>query len=907
MNRIAMVLVFVLLCGMGQAGNAQTSLVPVVPSYSFADPSSLPGSAFSTVAVTGQTFTTATRAVISTTTANVYEAQISWATNAAIPQDSRLILEFWVRKVAPNDGNVIRGNVIFEDTGAPYDKSLNTKFPCSSTTWIKYRIPFSAKRTYAAGDGSVRFQIAHGPQTLEIGGVKLFNLGASTLPAGTAVLPANLSANGNTGYGSTASTVSVTGQSFTQAIHINTTQNAPNVWDSQISWTNTAAVTQGDLMFLTFYARRISPLDGRGIAAQVVFERNGGDYIHSLTANFPNETNTWRYFAIPFRAAASHSIGDAALRFQYGSGPQTFEIAAIALKKYPGTTDLSLFPTSNYYPGSADNDPWRASASGRIDSLRRRDMTVTVQTATGQLVPNATVDVQMTRPAYHWGSAVVASRLVGSGADDVQYQGLVGSLFTTSVLENDLKWPFWEDWASWNRTPTLNALAWLADRRIPVRGHNLIWPSFRNMPNDTSGLSASALRTRIDSHFADILGVVGGDCYQWDVINEPLDNNDVQGLISGVPNVTPKAGILGNAEMIHWFQQAHTLDPFAELFVNDYSVLEGGDVSSQHGDYEYALMQWLLQNNAPVTGFGYQSHFGARVTPINALQATLTRFAALPVKFAVTEFDLDMLDRNLQAAYTSDFMTLMLSTERSDDFLMWGFWEGAHWLPNGAMFTQDWTLKPNGLAYIDQVFAQWWTNTRGVTGANGTYAMHGMKGTYNVTVHWNGQHTTVPVNLNDNGGLTITLSNPTISGTLTFQGITPAAPSQSVTFTLRPASGGTEIVRSASVPASGGFTLPNIPPGDYLLHIKAEKYLAKNVTVSTISGNAASLTATLSAGDANNDNAADIADLLLLVSHYNQVSPNAGFLDAADLNSDGRNDIADLLLLIANYNQAGDL
>jgi len=62
----------------------------------------------------------------------------------------------------------------------------------------------------------------------------------------------------------------------------------------------------------------------------------------------------------------------------------------------------------------------------------------------------------------------------------------------------------------------------------------------------------------------------------------------------------------------------------------------------------------------------------------------------------------------------------------------------------------------------------------------------------------------------------------------------------------------------------------------------------------------------LRAGDANNDNAADLADLLVLLRAYNKVSPNAGYHQAADFNFDGANDILDLLLLIGNYNQMGD-
>jgi hypothetical protein len=62
----------------------------------------------------------------------------------------------------------------------------------------------------------------------------------------------------------------------------------------------------------------------------------------------------------------------------------------------------------------------------------------------------------------------------------------------------------------------------------------------------------------------------------------------------------------------------------------------------------------------------------------------------------------------------------------------------------------------------------------------------------------------------------------------------------------------------------------------------------------------------LRAGDANNDNAADIIDMLALLAHYNQIAFDGDYLDAADFNSDGVNDITDLLLLIGNFNQLGD-
>ena len=65
--------------------------------------------------------------------------------------------------------------------------------------------------------------------------------------------------------------------------------------------------------------------------------------------------------------------------------------------------------------------------------------------------------------------------------------------------------------------------------------------------------------------------------------------------------------------------------------------------------------------------------------------------------------------------------------------LMWGFWEGRHWRPRAAMVRKDWTLKPNGQAWMDLVEKQWWTDERGKTGPDGEYKIRGFLGDYEIT------------------------------------------------------------------------------------------------------------------------------------------------------------------------------
>lgn len=170
----------------------------------------------------------------------------------------------------------------------------------------------------------------------------------------------------------------------------------------------------------------------------------------------------------------------------------------------------------------------------------------------------------------------------------------------------------------------------------------------------------------------------------------------------------------------------------------------------------FAVINWLLDNGAPLEGAGIQGHFGG-VTPIATMQSIIDRYAQLRVPLSITEFDFNTSDEALQADFTRDFLTLIFSSPKFNDFLMWGFWENAHWMPQAAMYRSDWSSKPNALAYNDLLFREWWTNASGVVDAGGKYAVRGFKGTYHVTVVYGRASKTVTATLDDNGELTITL------------------------------------------------------------------------------------------------------------------------------------------------------
>jgi|GEM_PF-6853368 len=146
----------------------------------------------------------------------------------------------------------------------------------------------------------------------------------------------------------------------------------------------------------------------------------------------------------------------------------------------------------------------------------------------------------------------------------------------------------------------------------------------------------------------------------------------------------------------------------------------------------------------------------------------------------------------------------------------------------------------------------------------------------------------------------------TLSGTITLQSLVATAPTQTITLTFQPTDNSGSFSRTVSVDSTGAFSVPVLPAKTYNVRVKGAKWLAKLKALDTTAGNITAWNTTLLSGDANDDNAVDIGDLLPLIAKYNTVqNVNPGYSEAVDFNGDGAIDIGDLLLLIGNYNQLG--
>lgn len=571
-----------------------------------------------------------------------------------------------------------------------------------------------------------------------------FALRAVPVPdGGTLVIPGNalaaIRAESGNAYG-TLTHVTVEGQPFAEAVQCEVKTRPAQPWEIQFQFRTTRRVEKGEVLWARFFARTVAAIDsetGEG-RITVIFEKAGPPHDKSLSRELDLGCE-WAEYFLPFKAGADYDLGKASAGFHLGTLAQTVEIADFEVYAFGKDYDFNRLPQTRVtYPGQALDAPWRAAAAARIERFRKASLAVGVTDAAGQPLPGANVTVTMKRHAFGWGSAVTAKNILRQDADGEKYRAVIEKYFTRVVFENDLKWPNWEHTGT--HTAVLNATDWLRSRNIAVRGHNLVWPSWRSMPRDLITLKdePEKLRQRVNRHIEDEVATLQGRLIDWDVINEPYNNHDLM-------------DVLGDDEMIAWFKLARRHDPAVNLYLNDYAILSAGGRDAAHQAHFEKTLRFLKEGGAPITGLGLQAHFGASPTPPERMLAILDRFAALGLSISITEHDVDTMDEQLQADFTRDFLTIVFSHPSVVALLTWGFWERSHWRPNAAYFRDDWSIKPAGQVWLDLVMKAWWTNETLETGSDGMARTRGFLGDYEVTVSHHGKSKTLSVKLVSDG------------------------------------------------------------------------------------------------------------------------------------------------------------
>ncbi len=531
------------------------------------------------------------------------------------------------------------------------------------------------------------------------------------------------------------SRVAVTGQPFARAIRVDTGGRTRSEDAIRLEWDNAAPIKNKDVLFLRFWARTIETLDESGQGRlQITFPnktpRTEAVVLSKKGATFGAE---WQRFDYPLPARAGAGANAAALTFGLGNTDrQVIEIGGLQLLNFGPNIQPSQLPFNKAtYEGREAGAPWRAEANARIEQHRKGDLTVRVMDAAGRPVPEATVKVAMKRHAYGFGSMVNDRDL----ATNPRYRDHVLKLFNQATV--NVKWEGWEGRVK-SLPPTLKLLR---DNNFQIHAHAIVWPGWRRLPKSLEAMQnePEKLRHTVRDHVREAMLLTKGRIDSVDVVNETFNAQSLQ-------------GVLGKEEMAQWFKIAHEVDPKVILMLNENSLESG-----RKTEHVISEVKFLRAQGAPIGGIGTQAHVSA--TSIPQIIANWQRLAQLGLPMKITEYDTVTPDDELQGEFMRDLMIAWFSLPQSDAFIMWGFWDGNHWLNDSPLFYADWSPKPGLKHWNDLIFKQWWTNSQGATGAAGDYKARGFLGDYEITATQGGKTKTVPATLAREGQtVTVTLN-----------------------------------------------------------------------------------------------------------------------------------------------------
>ncbi|MFP5248954.1 MAG: endo-1,4-beta-xylanase [Acidobacteriota bacterium] len=236
---------------------------------------------------------------------------------------------------------------------------------------------------------------------------------------------------------------------------------------------------------------------------------------------------------------------------------------------------------------------------------------------------------------FYIGAAINAPQIEGK---DAIGDAIITSQFNTISPENALKWmsvhpqPGMYDF----RLPD-EYVAFGEAHHMYIHGHTLVWhnqtPAWVFQDEKKNPLTRDALLARLHDHIQTVVGRYKGRIQSWDVVNEALNED-------GAMRQSEWYKIIGPDYIAKAFQYAHEADPQALLCYNDYNI-----ENQAKRDGAVALVKKLKAEGVPIGCVGIQDHDHLDWPTPEQEDAAISAFAALGVKVAISELDVDVLPR----------------------------------------------------------------------------------------------------------------------------------------------------------------------------------------------------------------------------------------------------------------------
>jgi endo-1,4-beta-xylanase len=233
--------------------------------------------------------------------------------------------------------------------------------------------------------------------------------------------------------------------------------------------------------------------------------------------------------------------------------------------------------------------------------------------------------------------------VVGAAMNEAQITGqdrrgdaLIESQFNSISPENVLKWESIHPQPGQYKFDLADEyVAFGQKHHMFIVGHNLVWhdqvPAWVFRDDKGNQLDRDALLARMKDHISTVVGRYKGKIQSWDVVNEALNDD-------GTLRQSLWFKIIGPDYIEKAFQFAHEADPQVQLFYNDYNLENEPKRSGA-----IALVRKLQADGIPIAGVGIQGHDHIDWPTAEQEDASISAFASLGIKVAVSELDMDVL------------------------------------------------------------------------------------------------------------------------------------------------------------------------------------------------------------------------------------------------------------------------
>ena len=245
--------------------------------------------------------------------------------------------------------------------------------------------------------------------------------------------------------------------------------------------------------------------------------------------------------------------------------------------------------------------------------------------------------------------------------------------------ENGGKWGTVEgtrDVMNWAQADAAYALA--KANGYPFKWHTLIWGN--QQPAWIESLSTAEQREEIEEWYAAIAERYP-DIDQIEVVNEPLHDPPRGATNGNYIEALGGNGTTGWDWVITSFQLARQYFPNAELLINDYSITNDGNATTN-----YINIINLLKERGLIDAIGDQGHAFSTTepAPMNNHRNNLNRLAETGLPIYITELDIDgvlagVLNHEVQLAAYQRIFPVFWEHPAVKGVTIWGYVQNNHW------------------------------------------------------------------------------------------------------------------------------------------------------------------------------------------------------------------------------------